>query len=81
MCIVNAVEYKWFHLHPLVISKLQLTLASAVASAVVPAHGWAREHAQIDQCKSMNTHNNVNEYPHLQGPSVFQCYAHKNKRA
>ena len=60
MCIVNAVKYKWFHSHPLVIAKLQLTLASPVASAVVPVHGCACEHVQINQCTSMNTHNHVN---------------------
>ena len=61
MCIVNAVEYKWLHSHQLVISKLQLTLASAVASAVVPVHGYVCEHVQINQCMSMNTHNTVND--------------------
>ena len=60
MCIANAVEYKWFHSHQLVISKLQLTLASAVASAVVPVHGCACEHVENNQCMSMNIHNNVN---------------------
>ena len=61
MCIVNTVEYKWFHSHPLVIAKLQLTLASPVALAVVPVHGCAHEHVQISQCISINMHSNVNK--------------------